>query len=168
MEKQVLDSIFFDGEGRKESTLYIDAVAYVGHQYEGKNGLYVGDKKGERFPGVTDTKGNYFYARYNGNTEVGDKTATVPLFGLLVLNRYPTDPKLVALAVAKLLGSSKNILKPVAILENGQDLFQQETALDADRLTKGMVLYGFEFTCIYTLPNSCSLSAFQDTLPNCC
>ena len=169
-EQQIIRSLFFDSEGaRLPGTAYIDEVSEVGYLYEppGKP-RYFGKKDGEKMDGITDTRGNYLYFRYNGNTEVGDRLATVPLLAVLVLNRPGSDPKRAALGVTKWLGSSKYVQKPIELIENTQQIFEEETGEQFDQWRSRKVLYAFRFFVRYPVNLPCNELSISPTETNCC
>lgn len=168
MEKEFIEEVFLlNGELKQEFRGIFTELEYIGYPYPHRNGgTYYANAEGRDFKGLGDSNGHYAYIRYqnaNGNHKKRDNSVTV---GLTMAICVPNcnDAVKAGLLLADYLMEAKaktgRVLATSTIRSNRVKVWQEETALPAEKVRQDVALVAFDFDLQYGAPNSCKISDF--------
>lgn len=165
-EQQLLEGLFFESGNIVEKFNFLDSIQLIGQLYSSKEkGDWVGDYKGQAFDGITDTRGNSMYIRYNGNMQFNNHKATIPLRAVLSIIRPTNYPESFIYAFLEAFRASF-ISSEMTVSYDQEQIFKEETGLDIEKLRQEIVLFAVDFQVFFKVNGACISLNYQKE--NCC
>lgn len=133
-------------------------LKFVGilHKYQKKDGnYYYQNYKNEEFEGITDTEGNYLYARYNGLIKPLKFTYLVPIRLVLSMPNCEIDVNNIVAVISDLFEKNTQnlIFSDFVFQTNKQKVFLEEVGAKIERQKSEAQLAYIDFNVQCPIPN---------------